>query len=74
MALPAPALLPWLLLPLWPLLLLPLLVPVLLGAVGATAGLLETGTLRWRPVQLLLVTDAVFGIVSFLGFEYVLDE
>lgn len=57
-----------------PLLLLPLLVPVLLGAVDATAGLLETGTLRWRAVQLLVVTDGVFGIVSFLGFEYVLDE
>ncbi len=57
-----------------PLLLLPLLVPVLLGAVDATAGLLETGTLRWRPIQLLLVTDAIFLIVSFLSFEYVLDE
>ena len=57
-----------------PLLLLPLLVPVLLGAVDATAGLLETGTLRWRAIQLLLVTDAIFGIVSFLSFEYVLDE
>lgn len=57
-----------------PLLLLPLLVPVLLGAVDATAGLLETGTLRWRPIQLLLVTDLVFLIVSFMSFEYVLDE
>ena len=57
-----------------PLLLLPLLVPVLLSAVDATAGLLETGTLRWRPIQLLLVTDLVFLIVSFMSFEYVLDE
>jgi heme exporter protein B len=57
-----------------PLLLLPLLVPILLAAVDATAGLLEAGTLRWRPIQLLLVTDAVFWIVSFTSFEYVLDE
>jgi heme exporter protein B len=57
-----------------PLLLLPLLVPVLLGAVDATAGLLESGTLRWPPVQLLLVADAIFAIVSFVSFEYVLDE
>lgn len=57
-----------------PLLLLPLLVPVLLGAVDATAGLLETGALRWRPIQLLLVTDAVFLVVSFMSFEFVLDE
>jgi len=57
-----------------PLLLLPLLVPVLLGAVDATAGLVEAGELRWRSVQLLLVTDAIFLIVSFVSFEFVLDE
>lgn len=57
-----------------PLLLLPLLAPVLLGAVAATAELVEGGALGWRPLQLLIVTDAVFLIVSFLGFEYVLDE
>jgi heme exporter protein B len=57
-----------------PLLLLPLLLPVLLGAVRATEGLLATGALPWPPLQLLLVTDGVFLIVSFLGFEYVLDE
>lgn len=57
-----------------PLLLLPLLIPVLLASVDATAGLLETGTLRWRAIQLLLVTDAVFVIVAFTSFEYVLDE
>jgi heme exporter protein B len=57
-----------------PLLLLPLLVPVLLGAVRATAGLLETGALAFEPVQLLLVTDATYLIVSWLVFDYVLDE
>jgi heme exporter protein B len=57
-----------------PLLLLPLLVPVLLGAVRATAGLLETGALPWGAVQLLLVTDATYLIVSWLVFDYVLDE
>jgi heme exporter protein B len=57
-----------------PLLLLPLLVPVLLGAVRATAGLLESGALAWEPVQLLLVTDSIYLIVSFLVFDYVLDE
>jgi heme exporter protein B len=57
-----------------PLLLLPLLVPLLLGAVRATAGLLEGGPAPSDAIQLLLVTDAVFLIVSFLGFEYVLDE
>lgn len=57
-----------------PLLLLPLLVPVLLGAVRATAGLLENGELAFEPLQLLLVTDATYLIVSWLVFDYVLDE
>jgi heme exporter protein B len=57
-----------------PLLLLPLLVPVLSGAVRATSALLETGELPFEPVQLLIVTDAIFLIISFVGFEYVLDE
>jgi heme exporter protein B len=57
-----------------PLLLLPLLVPLLLGAVRASAELLERGSVPFDALQLLLVTDAVFLIVSFLGFEYVLDE
>lgn len=57
-----------------PLLMLPLMLPVLLGAVRATAGLLEGGALPWAPVQLLLVADGVYGIVAWLAFEAVLDE
>ncbi|MAE94109.1 MAG: cytochrome C biogenesis protein [Deltaproteobacteria bacterium] len=57
-----------------PLLMLPLMVPVLLGAVRCTQQLVATGELPWSPLQLLLVTDGVFLIISFLGFEYVLDE
>ncbi len=57
-----------------PLLMLPLLVPVLSGAVRATSALLETGELPFEPVQLLIVTDAIFLVISFVGFEYVLDE
>jgi len=57
-----------------PLLLLPLMVPVLLGSVRATTVLLLEGSLSWPPLQLLLVTDGVYLIVSFLGFEFVLDE
>jgi heme exporter protein B len=57
-----------------PLLLLPLLIPVLFGAVHATAELLTRGTAPFHAIQLLLVTDAVYLIVSFVGFEYVLDE
>ena len=57
-----------------PLLLLPLMVPVLLGAVEATRTLLQDDTLPFAKLQLLIVTDAVFLIVSFLGFDFVLDE
>ncbi len=57
-----------------PLLMLPLMVPVLLGAVRATQGLVLEGEIPGSALQLLLVTDAVFLIVSFIGFEYVLDD
>ncbi len=57
-----------------PLLLLPLLIPLLSGAVRATSQLITTGTLPWEPVQLLLVTDATYLIISFVAFDYVLDE
>lgn len=57
-----------------PLLMLPLMAPVLLGAVHATAALLRDGSVPDDATRLLLVTDAVYLIVSFVGFEYVLDE
>ena len=57
-----------------PLLLLPLLVPIVLGAVRATEAVLAGGALPWSSLRLLMVTDAVFLIVSFVSFEYVLDE
>jgi heme exporter protein B len=57
-----------------PLLLLPVMVPLLLGAVRASAALLERGTLPAAELRLLVVVDAAFLIVSFVLFEYVLDE
>jgi len=57
-----------------PLLVLPLLWPVLSGAVRATAAVLATGSVPFEPIQVLLVTDATYLILSFVSFEYVLDE
>ncbi len=57
-----------------PLLLLPLLIPVLSGAVRATSVLLSDGALPFEAIQLVLVTDAVYLIVSFLSFDFVLGE
>lgn len=57
-----------------PLLVLPLLWPVLSGSVRATAELLASGRLPFEPIQLLIVADASYLILSFLLFEYVLDE
>jgi heme exporter protein B len=57
-----------------PLLLMPLLVPVLMSAVRASAGLLAAGSAPADAVRLLLVCDGVYGIISFLVFEWVLDE
>ena len=56
------------------LLLLPLLVPVISGAVRATQALRESGSVPCEPLQLLIVTDAAYLILGFIGFEYVLDE
>jgi heme exporter protein B len=57
-----------------PLLALPLLIPVLLSAVAATRVLLESGALAGAALKLLIVTDAVYLIVSFVTFDFVLDE
>ena len=57
-----------------PLLMLPLLWPVLSSAVRATRQLLTSGSLSLEPIQFLIVTDGIYLIVSFLVFEYILDE
>jgi len=59
-----------------PVLLLPLAVPVLIGAVQATSGLLEGATLNqvsgW--IRILVVYDLVILAVSLLTFDYVVQE
>lgn len=57
-----------------PLLALPLLIPVLLSSVAATRELLDSGALASSALRLLIVTDAVYLIVSFVTFDFVLDE
>jgi heme exporter protein B len=57
-----------------PLLILPLLMPVLIAAVGATRALLLGDPVPGNPVRLLIMTDTIFLVVSFICFEYVLDE
>jgi heme exporter protein B len=59
-----------------PVLLLPLAIPVLIGAVQATSWLVEGGTLAevggW--VRLLVAYDLIIGAVSVLTFGYVVEE
>jgi heme exporter protein B len=57
-----------------PLLFLPIAVPILVGAVQATNGLLRDGTAPFAALQLLIVADVALSVVSFIGFEYILDE
>ncbi len=57
-----------------PVLLLPTLFPVLAGAVRATTAALAGEELPADAFQLLLVVDGIYLIVSFLGFDAVLDE
>ncbi|MBW1885878.1 MAG: heme exporter protein CcmB [Deltaproteobacteria bacterium] len=57
-----------------PILLLPALFPVLAGAVAGTRELIVAGKVSFEAIQLLLVIDGIYLVVSFLGFEYILDE
>lgn len=58
-----------------PLLLFPLLVPVLLGAVQATAIVFDSerdGILAW--FNLLVAFDVIFVTLAYLGFSFVIEE
>jgi len=59
-----------------PVLLLPLVVPVLIGAVQATSALLEGASLTeaggW--IRILVVYDLIIVAVSLLTFEYVVED
>ena len=57
-----------------PLLVLPFYVPILSAASRATSALVEGGSVSFEPVQFLLVTDAVYLIISFILSDFVLDE
>ena len=57
-----------------PLLLLPALFPVLSGAVRATSAAIAGEPVPLEALQLLLVVDGIYGVVGFLGFEYVLED
>ncbi|MBW2713681.1 MAG: heme exporter protein CcmB [Deltaproteobacteria bacterium] len=57
-----------------PLLLLPLLMPVLIAATTVTRALLLGEAVPTTPLRLLVMTDTIFLIVSFICFEYALDE
>lgn len=57
-----------------PILLLPALFPVLAGAVEGTRELIVEGSVSFEVIQLLLVINGIYLVVSFLGFEYILDE
>jgi heme exporter protein B len=59
-----------------PLLLFPMLVPLLLAAVEATAALLTGDLLGNAPqwIRLLIVFDVVFAVATYFAFEFVIEE
>ena len=57
-----------------PILLLPALVPILAGAVRATLAVMNGEEIPFSAIQLLIVVDGIYLVVSFLGFDYILDE
>jgi len=60
-----------------PLMALPLLVPVVIGAAQATAPLLAAGGADAFPVRwlaMLALYDAVFGLLAYAVFDFLLEE
>lgn len=59
-----------------PVLLLPLLVPLIIFAAGATSALIDTGNIEafYIRIKLIAAFDAIFFVVSSLMFEYIVDE
>lgn len=59
----------------FPILLLPLSVPIFIGAVEATRGILNGDpiALYQHWIELLVVFDVIFVVVSFWVFEFILD-
>jgi heme exporter protein B len=59
-----------------PVLLLPLAVPVMIAAVEATRGALngDPFTFYSQWIQLLVIFDIIFTVVSFWLFEFILDS
>ena len=59
-----------------PILLLPILVPLLIGAVKATGLLIdgEPWSATWTWVNLLIAFDVVYLVVSFVVYEFVIED
>jgi len=59
-----------------PLMIFPIAVPVVIAAVEATALLLTRGSSSSRAgwIELLVAFDLIFGILSFVAFDYVVEE
>jgi heme exporter protein B len=57
-----------------PILLLPALFPILAGSVAGTLAAVQGQAPDFEAIQLLIVVDGIYLVVSFLGFDYILDE
>ncbi|HSJ16219.1 MAG TPA: heme exporter protein CcmB [Longimicrobiales bacterium] len=59
-----------------PLLLFPMLVPLLVGAVQATGGILNGDIMgsTWWWVRFLFVFDVIFFVAALFAFEYVIED
>ena len=59
-----------------PILLFPVMVPIIISAVRSTAHILDGGSFMQMAswLKLLIAFDAIFLVVSFLGFEFVVEE
>lgn len=59
-----------------PVLLLPMAIPVMIGAVEATRGVFSGDPFSWYRhwLELLVVFDVIFTVISFWAIDFILDE
>ena len=59
-----------------PILLFPVIIPVLLAAVKASSGFLQSSPMNeiWPWLNILIVYDVVFTAVAFMVFDFVVEE
>ena len=57
-----------------PLLFLPVVIPVIIGAVESSASVLSAGTLSWDWLGMIIAFDVIYVVISAFTFEFILES